>query len=116
MWVCMRVHVCICLCTCVHVCACACASVCVCVCVFAQAIASGVLLKNKAGLLPLSPSLHLAVVGAPANCTEPPPSFGFGWPVTNNDDACHIPPPWAISHAHRPHPPSTHRLMTNDNA
>ena len=52
-------------------------------CIFLdQATASGVLLKNEAGLLPLSPALHLAVVGAAADCAEAPPSFGFGWPPT----------------------------------
>lgn len=39
-----------------------------------------VLLKNQHELLPLPTNHSIAIVGAPANCEEPVPAFGFGWP------------------------------------
>eukprot|EP01079_Euglenida_sp_SAG-EU17-18_P006980 gene6980-6635_t len=48
----------------------------------AQRIAEGaaVMLKNDGAVLPLRPGASVAVIGAPANCEEPTPAFGFGWP------------------------------------
>ena len=47
---------------------------------------AAVLLHNDGDLLPLnrpgSSLRRIAVIGAAANCEEPAPDFGFGWPVT----------------------------------
>ena len=43
---------------------------------------AAVLLQNAGGLLPLSGTETVAVVGAAANCEAPTPDFGFGWPPT----------------------------------
>lgn len=46
------------------------------------ASAGAVLLQNRRGVLPLSASASIAIVGPAANCEAPVPSFGFAWPPT----------------------------------
>ena len=44
------------------------------------ATGAAVLLKNRNQALPLSRQASVAVIGAAADCDQPVPQFGFGWP------------------------------------